>query len=113
MKKILITGANSYIGTSFENYMKQLAEEYSRKYPDDDRYAFVLMNLMANYVAGTEVERVKYLPKLTALAHRLLNTVFREGALLNIIAVCDEDATCGDFLRVVVHHTPHTALIHD
>lgn len=68
----------------------QLAEEYSRKYPDDDRYAFVLMNLMANYVAGKEVERVKYLPKLTALAHRLLNTVFREGALLNIIAVCDE-----------------------
>ena len=29
MKKILITGANSYIGTSFENYMKQWAEEYS------------------------------------------------------------------------------------
>lgn len=28
MKKILITGANSYIGTSFENYMKQWAEEY-------------------------------------------------------------------------------------
>lgn len=29
MKKILITGANSYIGTSFENYMKQWADEYS------------------------------------------------------------------------------------
>ena len=29
MKKILITGANSYIDTSFENYMKQWAEEYS------------------------------------------------------------------------------------
>ena len=29
MKKILITGANSYIGTSFESYMKQFAEEYS------------------------------------------------------------------------------------
>ena len=28
MKKILILGANSYIGTSFENYMQQ-------KYPDD------------------------------------------------------------------------------
>lgn len=27
MKKVLITGANSYIGTSFENYMKQYAEE--------------------------------------------------------------------------------------
>lgn len=28
MKKILITGANSYIGTSFENYMKQWSEDY-------------------------------------------------------------------------------------
>ena len=29
MKKILITGANSYIGVSFENYMKKWAEEYT------------------------------------------------------------------------------------
>lgn len=28
MKRILITGANSYIGTSFENYMKQWPDEY-------------------------------------------------------------------------------------
>jgi len=29
MKKILITGANSYIGTSFEDYLKQFADEYT------------------------------------------------------------------------------------
>ena len=29
MKKILITGANSYIGTSFESYMKQFGDEYA------------------------------------------------------------------------------------
>ena len=28
MKRVLITGANSYIGTSFENYMKQHINEY-------------------------------------------------------------------------------------
>lgn len=28
MKKILITGANSYIGTSFENYLKQWPDKY-------------------------------------------------------------------------------------
>ena len=28
MKKILITGANSYIGTSFEKYMSQWLDEY-------------------------------------------------------------------------------------
>ena len=28
MKRILITGANSYIGTSFENWMKQFGDEY-------------------------------------------------------------------------------------
>ncbi len=29
MKKILITGANSYIGTTFENYIKQWPDKYS------------------------------------------------------------------------------------
>jgi UDP-glucose 4-epimerase len=29
MKKILITGANSYIGTSFETYLKQFTDEYT------------------------------------------------------------------------------------
>ncbi len=29
MKKILITGANSYIGTSFEKYMEQFGNDYS------------------------------------------------------------------------------------
>lgn len=29
MKKILITGANSYIGTSFENFIRQWSDEYS------------------------------------------------------------------------------------
>ncbi|MBE5940668.1 MAG: NAD-dependent epimerase/dehydratase family protein [Lachnospiraceae bacterium] len=29
MKKILITGANSYIGTQFENYIKEWPDEYS------------------------------------------------------------------------------------
>lgn len=28
MKKILITGANSYIGTSFENYLQQWFDKY-------------------------------------------------------------------------------------
>ena len=28
MKKILITGAGSYIGTSFEEYMKQWPDKY-------------------------------------------------------------------------------------
>ena len=28
MKKILITGANSYIGTSFENHLKQWPDRY-------------------------------------------------------------------------------------
>ncbi|HCS75806.1 MAG TPA: NAD-dependent epimerase, partial [Clostridiales bacterium] len=28
MKKILITGTNSYIGTSFANYMAQWPQEY-------------------------------------------------------------------------------------
>lgn len=28
LKKVLITGANSYIGTSFENYLKQWANDY-------------------------------------------------------------------------------------
>lgn len=29
MKRILITGAGSYIGTSFEKYLKDFGDEYS------------------------------------------------------------------------------------
>lgn len=69
----------------------RLAEEYSRKYPDDDRYAFVLMNVLTNCVVNGDSERVRHLPRLTDLAHRLMDTFFREGALQNIIAVCDDE----------------------
>ena len=31
MKKILITGANSYVGTSFENWVAQWPDKYSLK----------------------------------------------------------------------------------
>lgn len=69
----------------------RLAEEYSRKYPDDDRYAFVLMNVLTNVLVDGKAERVRYLPRITDLAHRLVNTFFREGVLQNIVAVCDDE----------------------
>lgn len=75
----------------------RLAEEYSRKYPDDDRYAFVLMNALTEYVIDNDVERVKRLPQMTALAQRLKDTMYRMCTLQNIIAVCD-DADLSEWL---------------
>ncbi len=68
----------------------RLAEEYSRKYPDDDRYAFVLMNVLTEHVINNDAERAKYLPKMTALTYRLKDTMYRMCTLQNMIAVCDD-----------------------
>ena len=40
MKRILITGANSYIGTSFEKWMQQFGDNYQIDTGKDGYYGF-------------------------------------------------------------------------
>ncbi len=69
----------------------QFVEEYCHKYPDNDRYAFILQDIMKNYVLVNREQTANYLPTMIKLYDRLKGTCFRESAVGNIICVCPEE----------------------
>ena len=69
----------------------QLAEEYCHKYPDNDHFAFILQDIMKNYLLENEDKSTIYLPTMVKLYERLKGTCFHEGAVGNIISVCPEE----------------------
>ncbi len=69
----------------------QFAEEYYHTYPDNDRIAFILQDIMKNYLLINKDKTSDYLPTMKKLYHRLKGTCFHEGAVGNIICVCPEE----------------------
>lgn len=69
----------------------QFIEEYYHKYPDNDRIAFILQDIMKNYVLVNRDKRDIYLPTMIKLYERLQGTSFHEGAVNNVICVCPEE----------------------
>jgi transcriptional regulator with XRE-family HTH domain len=69
----------------------QFIEEYYHKYPDNDRIAFILQDIMKNHVLVNWDKRDVYLPTMIKLYERLQGTSFYEGAVNNIICVCPEE----------------------
>lgn len=69
----------------------QFVEEYYHKYPDNDRYAFILQDIMKNYLLVNKDKTAIYLPTMVKLYERLKGTCFHEGAVGNVICVCPEE----------------------
>ena len=69
----------------------QFAEEYYHKYPDNDRIAFILQDIMKNYLLVNMDKISDYLPDMIKLYEHLKGTCFHEGAVGNIICVCPEE----------------------
>ncbi len=69
----------------------QFVEEYYHKYPDNDRFAFILQDIMKNYVLVNKEQTAIYLPTMIKLYERLKGTSFHEGAVGNVICVCPEE----------------------
>jgi len=69
----------------------QFAEEYYHKYPDNDRIAFILQDIMKNYLLVNMDKVSDYLPDMVKLYEHLKGTCFHEGAVGNIICVCPEE----------------------
>lgn len=69
----------------------QFVEEYYHKYPDNDRFAFILQDIMKNYLLVNKDKTAIYLPTMVKLYERLKGTSFHEGAVGNVICVCPED----------------------
>ena len=69
----------------------QFVEEYYYRYPDNDRFAFILQDIMKNYLLVNKDKTSIYLPSMIKLYDRLKGTCFHEGAVGNIICVCPEE----------------------
>ena len=69
----------------------QFVEEYYHKYPDNDRFAFILQDIMKNYLLVNKDKTAIYLPTMVKLYERLKGTSFHEGAVGNVICICPED----------------------
>lgn len=69
----------------------QFAEEYCHRYPDNDRFAFILQDIMKKYLLVNKDQTSIYLPAMIKLYERLKGTYYRDGAVGNIICVCPEE----------------------
>lgn len=68
----------------------EFVQEYCRKYPENDEYAFLLLRAMAEYACGDEKKTVAYMPVLLKNAERLLPTRWRYEVISYMAALCEE-----------------------
>ena len=69
----------------------QFVEEFYHKHPDNDWIAYILQDIMKNYLLVNMDKVSDYLPDMIKLYHRLKGTCWHEGAVGNIICVCPEE----------------------
>lgn len=69
----------------------QFVKEFYRKYPDNDWIAYILQDIMKNYLLVNKDKTSDYLPAMIKQYHRLKGTRYREAAVSNIISVCPEE----------------------
>ena len=61
---------------------------YCRKYPEDDEYAFHLVDAISIYAAGNEERTAKFMPILIKTAEKLLETHYRSKVIQEMTALC-------------------------
>ena len=69
----------------------EFVQEYCRKYPENDEYAFLLFRAMADYSCGNQNRTAKYMPHLLKNAKRLLPTRWRYEVIPYMTALCEEE----------------------
>ena len=69
----------------------QFVEEFYHKYPDNDWVAFILQDIMKNYLLENRDKTSNYLPSMIKQYHRLEGTCYRDAAIRNIISICPEE----------------------
>ena len=71
--------------------MVALARNYCRKYPEEVFFTWCLVNYLTNYLNRNEdIKRNKYLEELEKAVEKLMNTIYRNAAIENMIMVCEE-----------------------
>ena len=82
------------IGTLSNTTTEQIdfTMEYCRKYPEEDCYAYMLMNVIRDHwVNCRDADAETYMPILLKNAERLLDTWYRTGVIRIMAEVCDEN----------------------
>ncbi len=64
--------------------------EYCRKYPENDYFAYQLVDAIRRYSLGNSEKAEKYMPILQKNAQRLLETRFRNATIQIMAILCDE-----------------------
>ncbi len=69
-----------------------LVKKYAKKYPKDNYYTWCLTYALSSYICNGGEKSEENLPILADAVNALLDTKFRESALMNMIRACkDED----------------------
>ena len=67
-------------------------KKYCNKYPENDYFAYHLVLSIKYHVQGyNEEKRKKYMPLMTKVAQRLLDSQYRYSVIQLMASVCDED----------------------
>ena len=65
-------------------------QEYCKKYPESDEYAFWLVNAIQDYVAGDPKRTEAYMELLLKNVQRLLNTGYHDRVVRCMVTVCPD-----------------------
>ncbi len=68
----------------------EFVQEYCRKYPENDEYAFLLVRAICDHVCGDDEKTAKYMDILLKNSERLLTTRWRYEVIQYMAAVCEE-----------------------
>lgn len=68
----------------------EFAQEYCRKYPENDRYAYLLIKAVLRHAVGDVGRAEKYIPLLSKNAERLLETRYRDAVICDMVCLSDE-----------------------
>ena len=68
----------------------EFIREYCCKYPENDEYAYVLVQDIKDYAAADETKLRKYMPLVEKLVPRLLETRYRNATIQIMVSICEE-----------------------
>jgi len=81
---------------------------YCRKYPKEDYYAWSLSYRLSCYISRGGEKSEEYLPLMTEIVKGLLETKYRESAIMQMIRACrDEDVE--SWLKMCPYHSEFNA----
>ncbi len=83
---------NAFSWSAWKNSTEPIdfVRNYCRKYPENDEYAYRLVNAIGRYASGNEERTAKFMPLALKTAERLLESQYRYATIQEMTALCAE-----------------------